>query len=48
MALWNHAAELTEEYLKSNDCDSPDIQFFDALERGLHAKAEIMRKDQDI
>ncbi|MGN0906707.1 MAG: TetR/AcrR family transcriptional regulator, partial [Bullifex sp.] len=48
MALWNHAAELTEEYLKSNDCDSPDISFFDTLERGLHAKAEIMRKYPDI
>lgn len=48
MALWSHAAELTEEYLKSHECDSSDIQFFDALEHGLHVKAEIMRKYPDI
>lgn len=45
--LWNRAADITMEYLSQNHCYEPD-DLFEMMERGMHAKIQIMCTYPDI
>ena len=45
--LWNRAADITMEHLHQNHCYEPD-DLFEMMERGMHAKIQIMCTYPDI